>query len=90
MLVPDYILVSPSVPFFRFDDGRLFEKPVLATVLTSPAVNKGAIKEPKLFSRVYETMAARTKKVLTLAYDEKIDVLILGAWGCGVFTLKYR
>ncbi len=85
LLYSDYMIVSPNVPFFRTDEGELQENPILCTVFTSPAVNKGAIKNQKIYPQIYPTMIKRTKKLLSLAYQEKVEILILGAWGCGVF-----
>ena len=39
----DLIIHSPLVPFFRNDEGVLLEQPVLASVMTVPAPNAGAV-----------------------------------------------
>ncbi|HEY9061556.1 MAG TPA: TIGR02452 family protein [Pseudobacteroides sp.] len=42
-LYSDYMIYSPKVPFIRFDSGKLINKPVLVSVITSPAVNAGVV-----------------------------------------------
>lgn len=83
----DLAIFSPNVPFFRNDGGQLLDKPVLASVITAPAPNAGAIaqNEPGNLSRVEPTLRRRAELVLRIACAEKVDHLILGAWGCGVF-----
>lgn len=34
---------------------------------------------------VTEVMALRIENVLSIAVDNDVEVLVLGAWGCGVF-----
>jgi uncharacterized protein (TIGR02452 family) len=83
----DLAIFSPGVPFFRDDDGRLLEKPILASVITAPAPNAGAIaqNEPANLERVQATLKRRSELVLSIASANQVDRLILGAWGCGVF-----
>lgn len=83
----DLAIVSPLVPFFRDDDDTLLSKPLLVTVITSPAPNAGAIakNEPENRSRVESTLVRRGELVLRAAALHQVDSLILGAWGCGVF-----
>jgi uncharacterized protein (TIGR02452 family) len=72
---------------FRDDQGQLLPEPYLLSILTSPAVNAGAIKknEPEKEHLIRPTMARRIANVLTLAAISGYEHLILGAWGCGVF-----
>ena len=83
----DHMIWSPQVPVFRTDDGTLLEEPYQVTFLTSPAVNAGAVKNntPELLGEVNDAMRARIQKVLDIALMQKHEVLVLGAWGCGVF-----
>ena len=83
----DLTIFSPHVPFFRDDAGSLIEKPILASVITSPAPNAGAISqnEPANLRRVEPTMRRRAELVLDIAAAHHVDRLVLGAWGCGVF-----
>lgn len=83
----DLAIVSPGVPFFRDDKGQLIDHPVLATVITAPAPNAGAIKanEPDRIPDVEPTLRNRAALVLQVAEILGIRNLVLGAWGCGVF-----
>lgn len=56
-------------------------------MLTCPAVNVGALKrnEPQSIPEVEAVMARRTRMVLAVAAVHKIEAIVLGAWGCGVF-----
>ena len=90
LLYSDHMIYSPEVPFFRNDDGELLEHPYTMNVITSPAVNVGAIKvnRPAELEHVHETMLARLDKVLAVFVEHDIQHLLLGAWGCGVFQNK--
>lgn len=83
----DLAIYSPSVPFFRDDKGILLAKPVIASVITAPAPNAGAIaaNEPANLQHVETTLKRRAELVLGIAAAHEVDVLVLGAWGCGVF-----
>lgn len=83
----DTMIYSPKVPVFRKDKGELLDKPVLCNFITSPAVNAGVVQrqEPEKFNEVLNTMDIRMDKMLSLALHQGNEVLILGAWGCGVF-----
>ena len=83
----DLAIFSPRVPFIRNDSGDLIETPILASVITCPAPNAGAIRqnEPQNLSLVRYTLERRAKFVLNIAQVEGIQRLVLGAWGCGVF-----
>jgi uncharacterized protein (TIGR02452 family) len=87
-LYSDYLIYSPDVLFWLDDDGNFLEKPVLADVITSPAPNKGAMLQnnrPDEIAQIEKVLYARMEKVLTIAQMQKVETLILGAWGCGVF-----
>lgn len=83
----DMVIFSPWVPFFRDDSGALLEKPILASVITAPAPNAGAIarNEPSNLHQIEPTLKRRAELVLRIAAAHRVDRLILGAWGCGVF-----
>lgn len=83
----DGMLYSPKVPIIREDDGGLLSTPILTSIITSAAVNKGAVKENE-FERINDVegvMKRRIDKVLGLSVLNNHTTLILGAWGCGVF-----
>ena len=86
-LYSDHMIYSPKVPVFRNDEDLLLESPFLASFVTSPAVNAGAVRKntPKLKGQIESTMLARMDKVLSLAVIHEYEYLVLGAWGCGVF-----
>ncbi len=87
-LYSDYMIYSPEVLFWMNDQGNLLEKPLVADVITAPAPNKNAMLQnnrPDEISRIEATFRIRIEKMLALALEQKIECLILGAWGCGVF-----
>lgn len=83
----DLAIYSPLVPFFRNDDGVLLKQPALASVITAPAPNAGAVlqNEPQNAGAIEPALRRRAELVLTIALGHGIERLILGAWGCGVF-----
>jgi uncharacterized protein (TIGR02452 family) len=83
----DLTIFSPLVPFFRDDNGTLLEKPVVASVITAPAPNAGAIaaNESGKLDQIEPTLRRRADFVLQIAKAHEIDRFVLGAWGCGVF-----
>ncbi len=87
LLYQDLAIFSPCVPFFVNDNGQLLESPALASVITCPAPNAGAVanNQPENLTLVQKTLRCRAKFVLQLAANQQVDSLILGAWGCGVF-----
>jgi uncharacterized protein (TIGR02452 family) len=83
----DDMIYSPKVPVFRDDAYALLEAPYCASIVTAPAVNRGALvrNEPERLSEVDAVMACRIEKLLALAQHHGHTTLVLGAWGCGVF-----
>jgi len=83
----DLAIWSPGVPFFRDDSGALLEEPVLASVITAPAPNAGAVarNEPHRIPEIEPTLRRRGAFVLAIAAAHGVRRLVLGAWGCGVF-----
>lgn len=81
------MIVSPACPVLRDDAGTLLEQPHVATFLTSPAPNAGAIADRRSAERaqVDATLFRRSELVLTLAADAGPGTVILGARGCGIF-----
>ncbi len=82
-MATDWAILSPDVPVFRTDDGLLLEKPWLCSFITCAApVAKSATRatpDPK------QLLAKRIDRVLAIAKAYGYEVLVLGAWGCGVF-----
>lgn len=86
LLYSDYMIYSPNVVFFKNDADELLETPYTMDILTSPSVNIGAMKQNsnELFL-AEETMLSRIDKILSVFLMQKVENIILGAWGCGVF-----
>jgi uncharacterized protein (TIGR02452 family) len=83
----DRMVYSPRCPVFRRDDGTLLEEPYFADFITSPARNAGAVEQnkPDMAKKIEGVRKERASKFLGLAAHHGCDVLVLGAWGCGVF-----
>lgn len=87
-LYSDYMIYSPDVLFWNDDNGNYLEKPLVADIITSPAPNKGAMLQhnrKEEIAEIEEVFKKRMDEVLAIAAKQKIECLILGAWGCGVF-----
>jgi uncharacterized protein (TIGR02452 family) len=86
-LYTNHIIYSPTVPVFRDDDDRLISEPYSVSIVTSPAVNAGAVckNEPSLVSQIRPTMEERIRSVLAVGRQRGHNSIVLGAWGCGVF-----
>lgn len=83
----DLAIYSPGVPFFRDDDGGWFAAPVVCSVITCAAPNAGALRQHGRFdaAEVEAVLRARAAFVLAIARDQRVEDLVLGAWGAGVF-----
>ncbi len=83
----DDMIYSPKVPVFRDDDYAFLDAPFASSIVTAPAVNRGAVarNEPERLGEVEAIMLARIDKLLALAVHHGHRALVLGAWGCGVF-----
>lgn len=86
-LYTDHMILSPHVVVIRDDAGRLYDAPQLVGILTSPAVNAGALAKRSADERLLRvpTMSRRTNYVLEVCRQAGYEHMILGAWGCGVF-----
>jgi uncharacterized protein (TIGR02452 family) len=83
-LYTNYVINSPEVPIFRADDGTLLETPYTVGIITSPAVNAGAL-PPERQAEILPAMWLRILKVLAAGVCYAHDSIVLGAWGCGAF-----
>lgn len=83
----DLALYSPLVPFFRDDNGGWLDAPVLASVITAAAPNVSALREAGKYDAedVAVVLRDRSELVLAIAAHHRIERLVLGAWGAGVF-----
>jgi uncharacterized protein (TIGR02452 family) len=88
-MATDYVIYSPAVPVFRTDRGELLEEPWRLSILTCAAANGTALERfaPERLPQVPAAMTMRTAKVLSVAAEQHVRRLILGAWGCGAFGL---
>lgn len=83
----DYMIYSPDVPIFKDEYGKCIETFKKVSVITAPAVNTGVVKnrEPERMAEIEIVMKRRISKVLAISAKHNYKVLVLGAWGCGVF-----
>lgn len=83
----DLVIHSPGVPFFRDDEGEWLDKPIQVDVVTAPAPNAGAVRtnEPNEESEIVPTLQRRAEMVIRSFERSGAEIVILGAWGCGVF-----
>jgi uncharacterized protein (TIGR02452 family) len=84
-LYSDYMIYSPDVPFFRDDSGQLLEQPFCVSVITAAAPNAKECNTETHRRAIRGTMKNRLRKVIYLAVEHGHRVLLLGAFGCGVF-----
>jgi uncharacterized protein (TIGR02452 family) len=86
-LYTDRMIYSPAVPIIKNEGGGLLNEPVCVTIVTSPAVNAGVVRqqEPHNADKILPVMQQRANKLLALCAHKQHTTLILGAWGCGVF-----
>ena len=85
MLYTDHLIYSPDVPFFRDDRHELLATPFVVSIITSPAPNAGEAEPRGEGPAVLATLQRRAEHVLRVAAHPGHRVLVLGAWGCGVF-----
>ena len=80
----DASIYSPNIIFFRKDEE------IIADVITIAAPNlsyylKCNPTDLELRQKLKEAMKSRINTVLSVARQNEVDILILGAFGCGVF-----
>jgi uncharacterized protein (TIGR02452 family) len=83
----DTMIYSPDVPIFKTESGSNLDNLQKVSLITSAAVNAGVVmqREPNNIPFIEKFMRQRIDKVLILAQERGHEVLVLGAWGCGVF-----
>lgn len=85
-LYTDKMIYSPNVLIIKNNKGEVLDEPVECSIITSPAVNATIAKERGISNKEIDTaMKKRIEKIIELAIIKKADILILGAFGCGVF-----
>lgn len=90
-ILPDYtdcMIYSGNVPVMRDESGKLLENPVKCDFITCPAVNRTFAKFMFTDKKITSKMTVRINKIISLAVSKKPDVIILGAFGCGMFGNK--
>ena len=83
-LYTNYVIYSPEVPVFRADDGTVLETPYTVGIITSSAVNAGAL-HPGRQADIRPAMWLRILNVLSVGVIHAHNSIVLGAWGCGAF-----
>lgn len=79
----DSLIYTEQVPFIRDAEFNLLDKPVLVDVVTCPAPNLNAMGDERI-KEAEEALYRRMTYILNVSKD-KVNTLILGAFGCGVF-----
>lgn len=77
----DAIIYSENVPFFRDQNHEFLDMPIIFDVLSCAAINQSQ----KKIKNAQELMEKRIKRILEIAYIAGAKILILGAFGAGVF-----
>ena len=87
-------MISSDVSFFALDDFAMIHPPVTVKVITAPAVNAKYMREHPIISPaginvteglISTFMYDRMKYIINLFINMRCRILILGAFGCGVF-----
>ena len=81
-------IYTPKALIFKLhrDDETILPDPFYVSVISCPAVNKGvAITNNISNDRILRTLEDRIRLILHIAFTYEPDILILGAFGCGVF-----
>ncbi len=83
----DHLVYSPDVPFFRDHELTLIEEPFTVSILTAAAPNAGEALavDVNAAPAIAAALEKRARVVLDVAAARGHRVLVLGAWGCGVF-----
>ena len=82
----DDVIFSPDVPVIRNSDGDLLDLPYKVSFLTCAAVNKKFAKSMGTsMEDIGKCMSRRIQGILKVAEEKNCQVLVLGAFGCGVF-----
>ncbi|MFT4533772.1 MAG: hypothetical protein ACJA1A_000347 [Saprospiraceae bacterium] len=81
------MIYTPETPIFKKENGENMDVLICASVITAPAVNAGVVihREPARMGEIEKVMKRRISKVLAISHSNNHRILVLGAWGCGVF-----
>lgn len=81
----DYLIYSPCVPVFRNNDSDFLDKHINISFITCPAVNNSIARFFYSKDKIENVMKDRIEFIIKYALTKNPSVLILGAFGCGVF-----
>lgn len=81
----DYMIYSHNIPVIRNGNDILLDNPIECSFITCPAVNRTFAKFFTSDKKIKSIMKRRIEKILSLAVSKNPQVIVLGAWGCGVF-----
>ncbi len=81
----DHMIYSQNVPVIRDQEGKRLEASRLCDFITCPAVNRTFAKFLFSKKKLDQIMQNRISQIIQLCALKKPDVIILGAFGCGVF-----
>ena len=76
----DIMIYSPNVLVIRNDDYKMIH-PFKVDIISSAAVDN---RSGNIYN-IEEIMLNRIRKIIKVAAEENVEILILGAFGCGVF-----
>lgn len=80
----DGMIYSSNVPVIRDDSGKQIT-PVLCDFITCPAVNRRRAKPYIGDDKLNAVMKKRIDGIVALALSKKPELIVFGAFGCGVF-----
>jgi uncharacterized protein (TIGR02452 family) len=83
----DIAIYTNEIAIFKLDrDDEEYIDPFYVSVISCPAVNKLNAKRNNIEDAfIYDKMVDRIRLILETAKTHHIEILILGAYGCGVF-----
>ena len=87
-VLPDYTnyaIYSEHVPIIRDHAGNFLDSPRMCDFITCPAVNRNFARFFFSGKKLNAIMQNRIENIIMLAADHEPDILILGAFGCGMF-----
>ncbi|MBD5142300.1 MAG: TIGR02452 family protein [Ruminococcus sp.] len=86
----DYMIYSENVPLIRDNTGNLLNNLITCNFITCPAVNRNFAKFLFSNQKLDFIMQNRINNIIKLAAMQNADILILGAFGCGMFGNKRK
>lgn len=81
-LYEDEVIYTSNVPFTEFDGN--IGTPIMADVISVAAPNMNRVAAEDM-DKYHKAIKNRVEAIMCLPYINGCEVLVLGAWGCGVF-----